>query len=172
MVTLDCVVCSPKFTKKLAATARRSARRDAAEVAAVALDAHRRSNTQTRFWKGRVMADLREALPQWEAADLAAVGRAWQRSAKAVRIKKPLNALLTLPGIGQYLGHSIVRLVAASLELKLRGDADSSDVPAYVKTLHKVCKFRDARGALVRHGVRNARSWAWCALTWFYCEAA
>ena len=63
--------------------------------------------------------------------------------------------------------------MAAALGLRLRGGADeASDMSAYVKLLHGVWDFRAVRGALLRRGVPEARTWTWCTLSVFYCEAA
>ena len=44
------------------------------------------------------------------------------------------------------------------------------DVSAHVSLLHAVCNFRSMRGALVKAGVSEARSWHWGMLSLLYCE--
>lgn len=173
LLMLDCAVRCPEFTLKVAGIVRRaSGRQSAGHITTAALCLQKRKYLP-KYWSKRALCNLRKGLPRWNGESLLAAGDAWLKAAVTQTIDGPLDAVQTLPGVGSYLGHCMVRLMGAALDIRFtRGASNSADMSSHVGLMHELCDFRTMRGALLRRKKNVARSWSWAMLSCLYCEGA
>ena len=93
------------------------------------------------------------------------------RAEDTARCQTLLAPSASLPRVGPYLGHALLRYVAAALEAPVRGgERTAADMSLRVGLLYSVASFRHLRGHMIAAGLPSARTWSWNVLAAMYCE--
>ena len=169
---LDCAVRRPMFTRMLGSLLEECrADDDASDVMQMALEMRSDDWGSGMFWTGQAKANLETGLKKWTADELVSAGAAWGIAKDRAKSCKLIRAASSLPQVGKYLSHTMVRTVSSALGVRVLGGAQSAaEMSEHVSALHDLIDFRAARGELIRFGVQHARSWQWNLLSCLYCE--
>ncbi len=174
LMLLDAAARDPKFTAAMAHHLHR--RRGSTEpdwkLLSRALRLRRRRTAPT-YWTGRARSNLTKGVAQWTSHHFLSAAEAWMDASSTTRAKRLLDSARSLPHVGEYLAHCMVRQRAAALNISIRGGSESAaTMRPHVKLLHDVVSFRTIRGALLNAGIEEARDWSWDMLSGFYCECS
>lgn len=172
LLFLDTAVRNPKFTAVLIREVIPGSRTAAAEDVLASALRLRRRHGQVVFWQKRASANLKQAVRSWTPEQLVTAARKWARANDTSKGETLLQAVTALPLVGPYLGHAMLRLVAAALELDVRGGAEAAACMSNnVELLHSVVCFRKMRGHFLKERQACARRWRWDLFAALYCEA-
>ena len=167
---IDAAVRNPKFTCLLIKrVAQGQPRATAPSILRVAL---RLSKTcSVLFWQGLGRSNLMRGIRAWSESDLEKIGHIWVRAGATAKCQRLLAPIASLPRVGPYLGHALLRYVAAALDVSVwGGETIASDMSPHVGLLYSVTSFRDLRGHMVASGIPTARTWSWNLFAALYCE--
>ncbi len=174
LLLLDAAARDPGFTAALARELGKGKRATmpAEKLLTRALQLRRRRGSRT-FWSGRSQANLWKGVAMWTPKHLIEAAGAWTETGSTARATNLLKSVQSLPRVGAYLSHCVVRLCGAASGVSLRDCSDSAAaMSANVAVLHVVVPFRSMRGALIQAGVEEARSWSWDMMSCVYCECS
>jgi hypothetical protein len=174
LLLLDAAVRDPGFTAALTHELGKDkrAKMPAETLLMRALQLRRRQGNRT-FWRGRFVAHLMKGADTWTPKLLLEAAGVWAKKKNTARATTLLKSVQSLPHVGEYLSHCVVRLCGAALDLSIRDCSDSAaNMSAHVEVLHDVVPFRSMRGALIEAGIEEARSWSWGMMSAVYCESS
>ena len=124
------------------------------------------------YWCRLALSNLKIGVNSWTADKLLRAGRLWVDAGDTAKCRALLRAIQSLPRVGHYLGHALLRTVAAAMDTQVRGgEAVAADMSLSVQLLYDVVPFRTMRGRLLSEATPSARHWTWDLLAALYCEA-